>query len=361
MSTRFSLYLDLARFIAALIVFISHFAYARFTEGTYLIIREWNLGSDAVVFFFVLSGLVIAYTTEIKDKTLGQYSFNRMTRLFSVIVPALILTIILDHFGQRISPESYDGWWYNDTPAWEQMARGMSFSNQWFGQNYRIGSNGPMWSLSYEAAYYIVFGLMFYYGGFKKYLLLLPLLFIFGISIMALFPVWLIGLWAYSKIKEADLPKKYIWHAIILPPLVYVLFIWMGLPNTLLLATKLLLGVNFVNFTLGFANEFVWNFIIAVLVAVHLIGMAAHSRDTQNVVSPKFAKLIRWSAGATFTIYVVHYPLLQFVDAVLPSSSIPMLRHAIMFFLILLLCFVFAEFSERRLKWLRNRLSPQRV
>ena len=357
MSTRFSLYLDLARFVAALIVFLSHFAYARFSDGTYLIIRDWNLGSDAVVFFFVLSGLVIAYTTEVKDKTIGQYSFNRMTRLFSVIVPALILTIILDYFGQKISPENYDGWWYNNAPAWEQMSRGLSFSNQWFGQNFRIGSNGPMWSLSFEAAYYIIFGLMYYFGGFKKYLLLLPLLLIFGISILALFPVWLVGLWSYNKIKTSDIPQQHIWPTIIFPPLIYTIFIWMHVPNTLLLLTKLLLGVNFVNNTLGFANEFVWNFIIAVLVAVHLIGVAAYSQRSQKPLNLRFSKIVRWSAGATFSIYVVHYPLLQFVDAILPQASIEFLRHAILFSSVLLLCFVFAEFSERRLKWLRDRFS----
>ena len=70
MTQRFSLYLDFLRFSAAMIVFLSHFAYPRFTDGTYSFIRDLNLGSDAVVFFFVLSGLVIAYTADTKDKTL---------------------------------------------------------------------------------------------------------------------------------------------------------------------------------------------------------------------------------------------------------------------------------------------------
>ncbi len=357
MSARFSLYLDLARFVAAIVVFLSHFAYARFSDGAYLFIRDWNLGSDAVVFFFVLSGLVIAYTTETKDKTLSQYSFNRMTRLFSVIVPALILTIVLDYFGQKISPESYDGWWYNNVPAWEQMARGLSFSNQWFGQNFRIGSNGPMWSLSYEASYYIVFGIMFYYGGFKKYLLLIPLFVVFGVSILALFPVWLMGLWAYNKIRSGELASRFVWPSIIVPPMIYAIFLSIHLPKTLLLLTKLLLGANFVNYTLGFADEFVWNFIIALLVAVHLIGVAAYSQTSQKTLNLRFSKIVRWGAGATFSIYIVHYPLLQFVDAILPQTSIQFLRHTILFSSVLLLCFVFAEFSERRLKWLRGRFS----
>ena len=42
MSRGLSLYLDALRTFAALIVFLSHFAYVRFTEGRYLLIRELN-------------------------------------------------------------------------------------------------------------------------------------------------------------------------------------------------------------------------------------------------------------------------------------------------------------------------------
>ena len=71
MSPRLSVYLDATRAIAALVVLLSHFAYPRFTGGDYLIIRELNLGSDAVVIFFVLSGFVIAYTAENRDRLIG--------------------------------------------------------------------------------------------------------------------------------------------------------------------------------------------------------------------------------------------------------------------------------------------------
>ena len=59
-SPRLSVYLDLMRAIAAFVVLLSHFAYPRFTDGAFLVIRDLNLGSDAVVVFFVLSGFVIA-------------------------------------------------------------------------------------------------------------------------------------------------------------------------------------------------------------------------------------------------------------------------------------------------------------
>ena len=357
MTPRFSIYLDFLRFFAAIIVFVSHFAYARFTGGDYLIIRELNLGSDAVVFFFVLSGLVIAYTADIKDKTLKQYSFHRFTRLYSVIIPALFLTVIMDSIGQSISPENYDGWWFNDSSVWEELFRGMTLTNEWANQHFRIGTNGPYWSLSYEAAYYILFGVGFYLSGLKKLLLLLPLILVFNISVMLLLPVWLIGLWAYKQIKINALPDAYGWACVIIPPLIYVVLLSIGLPEKLLIITKLVLGIDFVNSTLGFSNEFVWNLILAQLIAFHLIGMSKLSKKNLTELSKKTSSAIRWCAGGTFTIYVVHYPALQFMDTVLPEMTVSLMRHIALFVSVLIICFLFAEISERRLKWFRKKLS----
>ena len=50
--------------------------------------------------FFVLSGFVIAYVSEQKEHTLREYSISRLARLWSVAVPALILTIALDQLGR---------------------------------------------------------------------------------------------------------------------------------------------------------------------------------------------------------------------------------------------------------------------
>ncbi|MEQ1609536.1 MAG: hypothetical protein ABL956_11305 [Hyphomonadaceae bacterium] len=74
MSRALSLWLDAARAGAAVVVLLSHFAYAWASGGGLAWIRDWNLGSDAVVLFFVLSGLVIAHTTAVKDHTPGGFA-----------------------------------------------------------------------------------------------------------------------------------------------------------------------------------------------------------------------------------------------------------------------------------------------
>ena len=315
MNLRFSLYLDFLRFMAAMVVFVSHFAYPRFTGGDYIWVRDFNLGSDAVVFFFVLSGLVIAYTTDVKDKNLKQYSFNRFTRLFSVIVPALLLTIILDEIGRHINPHNYAGFWYQLSPIWEQLLRGLTLSTEWLHQGFRIGSNGPYWSLSYEAAYYIIFGIAFYMTGLKRALLLFLLIPLFGLPILLLFPAWLLGVWVYHQIQNSIIPPVAAWLCAVVPPLLYILFLIIGLPGITLILTKLALSPEFVDGVLRFSDEFVWNLIIAALVSFHLIGVAAlTSYKRKKMFGRPCVKLF---VGAL----VQHLPFISFIIHFSNSST----------------------------------------
>ena len=89
---------------------IVHANYDRFTGGLPVVWRISHLGNDAVMVFFVLSGFVIAYVANSKEKTIESYFISRFARLYSVVLPALILTIIFDYFGSRIAYELYDSW-----------------------------------------------------------------------------------------------------------------------------------------------------------------------------------------------------------------------------------------------------------
>ena len=106
-----SLYLDLIRFFAAAMVFVTHASYERFTGGWMREIGLGSFGNDAVVVFFVLSGLVIAYVCHAREKTLRDYALSRAARIYSVVIPCLLLTVILDFAGSRINYAPYAGWW----------------------------------------------------------------------------------------------------------------------------------------------------------------------------------------------------------------------------------------------------------
>jgi peptidoglycan/LPS O-acetylase OafA/YrhL len=123
-----SIYLDLVRFGAAMVVFLGHVASLRLTGGFL-----WQLGpytTEAVTVFFVLSGFVIAYTTEQGETSARSYAVARAARIYSVALPALVLTFALDAIGRSIKPELYIASWgyMADNRMW-QFVSGLFFVN----------------------------------------------------------------------------------------------------------------------------------------------------------------------------------------------------------------------------------------
>lgn len=351
MSRGFSIYLDLVRFLAAILVLLSHFAYPRFTDGDYLTIRTLNLGSDAVVVFFVLSGLVIASAAE-RDGSAGRFAFRRATRLLSVVAPALAITLLFDSFGAWLNPAAYDGWWYNAVEAWEVLLYGLSFSNEWSFAAIRLGTNGPFWSLSYEAGYYLLFGAAIFTSGWRRVALLAGLALLVGSRILLLMPVWVFGVLVWRVIaagRGADTSRRLSLALAIGCPVVYAVALAVGLPGMLMDLTQTLATHYQVYPTLRFSDEFLWNTLIGALVAYQFIGMVP------LLAQATFGRLgisIRWLAGASFSIYVIHYPALQLVDAALPET-LP-LRHLVLLASVLAICFLFAQLFERRLSDMRR-------
>ncbi|MEZ5935567.1 MAG: acyltransferase [Alphaproteobacteria bacterium] len=354
MTPGFSRYLDLLRVIAALTVLASHLAYARFTRGDYLVIREWNLGSDAVILFFVLSGYVIAYAAREKDKTLGRFAFARASRLYSVVLPAILLTLVFDHLGSRIAPAVYDGWWWNPAPMGDVLLRTMTFSTEWAASGFRPGTNGPFWSLSYEAAYYMLFGIGFFLNGWRRLLLLALFLPLAGIKVLLLMPAWLGGVWLFARADVVSLRPIPALVAFVAPILLYAGALAIELPDWLMVLTSAVIGQQAVQ-ALRFSDEFLWNALLGALVTAHL--MAARALFERSSFQIDLARLVTWLAGASFSIYLVHYPALQFWHAVLPVGLVPLLRDALLLAVTLTTCLLFAAVSERRLPEMRRAMT----
>jgi peptidoglycan/LPS O-acetylase OafA/YrhL len=356
MNAAFSSHLNAMRAFAAFIVLLSHWAYERFTDGDYIVLRQLNLGSDAVVVFFVLSGFIIAYTAEKKDKTIAQFAFNRATRIYSVALPALLLTQIFDFLGQRIDPAAYDGWWLSSAGLGQQILTALTFTTEIWFKHTRIGTNGPYWSLAYEVWYYIVFACMFYLRGRDRIVWTSAAVLLMGPNILLLAPSWWLGVWVYRVAATGpSLSRLGGWSMSLTPIMAYAAMQALELPSRMLAATKLTLGDAFVIYGLGFSDEFVWNAIIGVLVAIHLLGVAtlvhkASRPETRLDIS------IKWLAGASFSMYLVHYPTLQLSNALMPSFGVPQLRHALMLGLTVCVCFGFAWMFERRLALWRRLL-----
>jgi peptidoglycan/LPS O-acetylase OafA/YrhL len=157
--------------VAAFSVFLEHVASYPFSRPTPtsthpLLSFFGSYGHSAVIVFFVLSGYVIAYVVSTRERTAWAYSVNRISRLYSVVLPALALTCAFDALGQWVNPYVYASRTVLWKPAsWQGYTSSLFFVNEFqaFDLNGAVpGTNAPFWSLSFEATYYIVAGLVLF-------------------------------------------------------------------------------------------------------------------------------------------------------------------------------------------------------
>ncbi|CUH42255.1 acyltransferase family protein [Ruegeria atlantica] len=349
MTRGLSIWLDALRVAATLIVVLSHFAYPRFTGTSYAFLRDWNVGSDAVIVFFVLSGCVIAFAAD-RDETAGKYTFHRLSRLMTVMVPALVLTLAFDAIGHRIDSSAYPAGFYQSHPMVEYLARGLTMSNEWslFGR-LRLGTNGPLWSLSYEVVYYALFGVAMFLSGAARIAAVLALCVIAGLNILLLMPAWLMGvaLWRWIRANKAAKYGRTVGVMLVVAgPAAYLLCQIAGVPDLLAFHTAHALGVADAREVLGFSDEFLWNFLIGVFTTLLVAGIV--------IVNPQHVpceRPIRWLAGASFSVYVTHYPTLHLLDASLPEVAG---RDLFLLFGSIAFGLVFARYFERPIKRFRQ-------
>jgi peptidoglycan/LPS O-acetylase OafA/YrhL len=350
----FSVWLDALRILATLTVVASHVAYPRFTYGEYQWMRDLNLGSDAVILFFVVSGLVIAKAAE-RDGNLPRYAFNRATRLYSVMIPALLLTWAFDRIGLGINSLSYPAQFYQHLPLPTFLLSGLTFSNEWFvADPVRLGSNGPLWSLSYEVAYYALFGAFFFLSGARRVACLLVLTLIVGPLALLLMPSWIFGVLLWKRISRTSgrqMPPLPAVALALLPPALYALALALSVPEALSDLTAAVWPDAYPVHALRFSNEFLWNGLIGLLVAAHLVGMSQLLTTWH-----RGARAIRWLAGASFSVYVTHYPALHLLDAITPPDL--WARGLWLLVASVLVGLIFAQLFERPLERWRRLLWP---
>ncbi len=197
LSNSLSVYLDLLRFLAAMAVFMLHASFHRFTGGLPGLWRLSVFGNDAVMLFFVLSGFVIAHVASRNEHHWKDYSAARLSRLWSICIPALLLTAALDALGMRLAPDLYAFAWYEyDQPVARLLASLLFLNELWF-YSVQPFSNTPYWSVGYEFWYYVLFGAAMFLRGRKRVAALAVVAGVMGPKILLLLPVWLAGVWAF--------------------------------------------------------------------------------------------------------------------------------------------------------------------
>jgi len=174
--------LDLLRGLAALLVVAGHlraFLFVDFGQVAApgildrLFYLVTGLGHQAVVVFFVLSGYLVGGSVLTAYQSgrwsWKNYALRRLTRLWVVLLPALLLTLALDSLGRHWGHAGYEGalnslYSSGPTPDAPADLRITTFlGNFFFLQTITVnclGTNGPLWSLANEFWYYLLFPLI---------------------------------------------------------------------------------------------------------------------------------------------------------------------------------------------------------
>jgi peptidoglycan/LPS O-acetylase OafA/YrhL len=184
-----SLFLDAVRLLAALAVAIGHESQAQFSSGW----RDLtSYAVNAVTAFFLLSGVVIRYVTLRRRETLSSYLAERASRIYSVTLPAIAVACIVEIILSRTSPGTISGGGnLHRLPL--LIFANLTFISSFWHHGLNFAADGAMWSLSFECAYYVLYGLAFYLAGWKRSVFLFVTVVAVGPEIMVLLPIWLGG------------------------------------------------------------------------------------------------------------------------------------------------------------------------
>ena len=384
--------LNWVRGLAALVVLIGHvrgmFFVGRVRQSSPLCHAAYfatNFAHQAVVVFFVLSGLLVG-TSVVESSRAGEWSFGRyasrrLTRLYVVLVPALALTFAWDTLGIHLfgtngvyggrPPAKFFG--VPDVPPTltpQSLLGTLAFVQGIYMQPF--GANDPLWTLAFEFWSYALFPLLFRAkaGTERRWVRALfaaiaaAILAAGGRLLWSCYAQWSFGaalaiLWASAR---TAFPA------------------WRGRDG---LAAMVFTGCVLVSRCRVFHERTVEDLVLAAGTALFFGAVLARgealratehdaARSSPEPVGRIAGRLERSStwgarlAGFAFTLYVAQYPILIFLNAWLVGRRRwePDLRHAAFAFLIgacvTMYAFVLSRFTEARTasvrRWFERRM-----
>ena len=168
---------EFLRGIAAFYVFFHHTLFQfNIIEKNSLLGRFFSFGQEAVMLFFLLSGYVIALSLIKKDYSFSEYFKHRFLRIYPILLFVMIVSIILKFLNNDLNIDFYS--FIINLLMLQDIGslKPGTFAEPFLG-------NSPLWSLSYEWWFYMIFFVhfIFYKKIFTNISFLYSLGFIFSI------------------------------------------------------------------------------------------------------------------------------------------------------------------------------------
>lgn len=325
-----SLYLDLIRFLAAVMVMVGHTWHWFDPTST-----TKFPGHEAVVVFFVLSGFVIAHASTRPGVTLGVYVQHRVARIVPVAWTALLLAGmlalavpglndepgLLSHTLANLVFMGQSGWGWMEAPL-----------------------NSPYWSLNYEVWYYAIFGAWLFVRRHRWVWMGMALL-LAGPKILMLMPVWLMGVALYHRMPTFKQSMALL--IFVATAALTVAMFWMDVSEH---ARAWLYRVAPPFWRAHYSSQFLYDIVLGVVVTFNFAAVASLGPSSFKALFT-IERPIRYLASFTLSLYVFHAPLTELL------VNVVKMNHAVPFYGTLALCvFLLAQLTERRTGWYRQQL-----
>lgn len=287
------------RWIAALLVVISHARGLSFIplhglERPSLPVKLFyfftRFGQEAVVLFFVLSGLLIAgkfLKPRLDNKSLALYSLDRVSRLWIVMIPAIALSACL----VMLIPDLKQ----NCAVDIASIAGNALFLQDVITPP--LCSNPPLWSLTNEFWYYILFPatlialshgpllrrILCFIGVSAAVITLLKFDQFDDRSVLLYAPLWVMGLWAWRKPIIKINP-----YAALIVLIAAMCFARAPIFETIFWVKDYLIGLG-------------------VILLIH----SSYKNPSVNVMAhPKVHQIGERFSAPSYSLYLIHYPVL---------------------------------------------------
>ncbi len=350
-----SVALDFVRALAAQMVVVGH---AISILGIFNILQPPVLPymqNVAVLVFFILSGLLISYSTFSKleknsDYRFSEYFIDRFSRIYTSYLPSIVFVVMLDlvylslagsnfGFATAFNVKTFIGniFMLQDFPIGQYISLFNITS---------FGSARPFWSLAIEWWIYLWFG-WFVYNYYKKeqgrnnwYVHIVFALFcivpiwnmVFGRGNGLTF-VWLMGSGTYVLLANVPITS-------FKPKLAFFLS-----------ASFFVLGTIRVVKT-----KVEYDVLFAGLLGLFLLFLLIGLYNSAISFSETFDRRVKFVANYSFTLYLTHYSILDFTHYFANGKYSPYLVFVLSFFICNIIAAFIAYFTEFRHKYVASRL-----
>jgi peptidoglycan/LPS O-acetylase OafA/YrhL len=276
---------------------------------------EIKFASEAVVIFFVLSGYLVGGSV-LRSLRTAQWSWRvyltkRITRLYVVLIPAILIGVGLDYAGIHLfGPASIytapEGMGLGSLAGLiGRLQPSVMLGNALFLESIRVpfpGTNASIWSLVNEFWYYLAFPLLaLAWTAKRRWLLRLgyilaacALLTFVGWHIAILFPIWIFGALA------SMLPRRFSMKQAKQLSAVFSILLLTGMIGVRLLRLQAVPA----------------DYLIGVLTALLLWAVVQQTTPAREGL---YKTVTGFFSRISYTLYLFHLPMAMFVSGLLNS------------------------------------------